>query len=599
MSGYDPAGKPGVPGAPGAVLVRSVAGRAGDVLLTVADIVGAAAAADVAANYAPRTAIIIAAVDSPFKVGAHYICDGVDDQVKINAAIAAGSPKGVHIHFLPGTFSLSAAVKIDRSYVRLSGSVPPMWGGFVGPYPTSQTEGTACTKFKVAATGINAIELRYDTVEADGRHKGIEIERLYLYGFGYTGTGIASIAPFAIHDLVKIRDLLVHNFQDGIVVALDAPDIATVSVQDCARHGIWTLGQGNYGVISNPVIADCGGTGIKCQSTGTKLVSPILVDLANGYTFEAAGGGCSIIGGHVKSWTGVGGYSASASKRNAHVGVVFDATPFAPRVQTLTNPTLLINADAGLAGFDTVSGCTFLTPVVCDAPAVDMYGLNTQPCAVSGNTFVGGWSNGSGSAVRWRSGVGHAVGLNVGDNGLAASRVPQSDSFTRANSAVALGTPSDNLAPWEVFSGTWGITGNQAYIVAGGAQNYAVRDAGVGDCTISVKMTGTSPNTQGMTFRFTSLLANYTLTFADTGRVRLYKVVGGVYTDIGNAVGSPATGDVMSVILAGTSITVQKNGATLFTVIDATHDNSVHKHGLWGFGVVAAGGRQWDDYAVA
>lgn len=50
MSGYDAAGLPGPKGENGLVLVSSVADRQGDVLLTVADIAGAAAAADVAAN---------------------------------------------------------------------------------------------------------------------------------------------------------------------------------------------------------------------------------------------------------------------------------------------------------------------------------------------------------------------------------------------------------------------------------------------------------------------------------------------------------------------------------------------------------------------
>lgn len=60
MSGYSAAGAPGVPGAPGLNLVSSVAGRIGDIALTIADIAGGYAAADAAAALALKLDIAAA-----------------------------------------------------------------------------------------------------------------------------------------------------------------------------------------------------------------------------------------------------------------------------------------------------------------------------------------------------------------------------------------------------------------------------------------------------------------------------------------------------------------------------------------------------------
>lgn len=55
------------------------------------------------------------------KKTADYVCDGLDDQVQINAAIDALSTDGGQIRLLGGTFSIGAPVSFTRSKVNLSG----------------------------------------------------------------------------------------------------------------------------------------------------------------------------------------------------------------------------------------------------------------------------------------------------------------------------------------------------------------------------------------------------------------------------------------------------------------------------------------------
>jgi hypothetical protein len=68
-----------------------------------------------------RTAsVTISGYNSVF-TGADYVCDGIDDQVQINAAIAALPDSGGTIFFRAGTYIISDTVLINRSFVRFVG----------------------------------------------------------------------------------------------------------------------------------------------------------------------------------------------------------------------------------------------------------------------------------------------------------------------------------------------------------------------------------------------------------------------------------------------------------------------------------------------
>ena len=65
---------------------------------------------------------MVAASDSKDKVDVDYVCDGTDDQVEINAAIAALPAAGGSVVLREGTYTIAAAIAINRDDVMLVGS---------------------------------------------------------------------------------------------------------------------------------------------------------------------------------------------------------------------------------------------------------------------------------------------------------------------------------------------------------------------------------------------------------------------------------------------------------------------------------------------
>lgn len=78
---------------------------------------------DTAIASCPQTAtFVVAASDSLHKTRADYACDGVDDQVEIQEAIAALDATGGVIALLKGTFNISAQISITATSVTLEGA---------------------------------------------------------------------------------------------------------------------------------------------------------------------------------------------------------------------------------------------------------------------------------------------------------------------------------------------------------------------------------------------------------------------------------------------------------------------------------------------
>lgn len=144
------------------------------------------------------------------------------------------------------------------------------------------------------------------------------------------------------------------------------------------------------------------------------------------------------------------------------------------------------------------------------------------------------------------------------------------DSFNRADSAVTLGN-TDTGQPWTYQSGTWGISSNTAYVTSTG-QHTAVVNAGVSDCTVQATMSsiGTSP---GLCWRATDD-NNYFLFAGPT----CYKRVAGGFTSLGST-GGFSNGDVLSVVVSGTSHIIKKNGTTVLSFTESFNQTAT-KHGL-------------------
>ncbi|WP_283215120.1 DNRLRE domain-containing protein [Pseudofrankia sp. DC12] len=160
------------------------------------------------------------------------------------------------------------------------------------------------------------------------------------------------------------------------------------------------------------------------------------------------------------------------------------------------------------------------------------------------------------------TGTGRIDGLTITPEGHRAT-------FTGANSATSLGA-SDDGEPFTGLAGTWGISGNSAYLAtAGGSGHNLTTVSGAADGTISF----TEPVAQagvGVAFRAADA-GNYWRLVAQpaSNSWQLVKRVAGADTVVATAAGACCTAaDVLSIVTSGTSISVLRNG----TQILSTHD---------------------------
>jgi len=179
--------------------------------------------------------------------------------------------------------------------------------------------------------------------------------------------------------------------------------------------------------------------------------------------------------------------------------------------------------------------------------------------------------------------VGYAKGRISGGGG---GTTLVSDAFNRADNGSSLGT-ADVGGAWTAAAGTWGIASNKARAFNGGSQSFAYIDAGAADCTVSVTMSGTLNSGGGICFRFQDT-SNTWFIDSDSGGPALWKVIAGSYTQVVNGLGSATlvAGDILSIVLNGSSFDIKKNGTSIYTTTQ-TQLQTATKHGLRDYGAVA------------
>lgn len=162
------------------------------------------------------------------------------------------------------------------------------------------------------------------------------------------------------------------------------------------------------------------------------------------------------------------------------------------------------------------------------------------------------------------------------------------DTFTRPDAATLGSTEGSTPRPWSAWtqSGTpvTGVTGGEgfAYRAEGAGHTLAIVDATTPDGTLTLTMGTSATGAQvGPVFRATDVVNYYRLVNAQGVEYRLQKFVGGAVTLLGTATGvTPATGDVIQVVLNGPSITVRINGVQAITASD-THNQAATRHGFY------------------
>lgn len=172
------------------------------------------------------------------------------------------------------------------------------------------------------------------------------------------------------------------------------------------------------------------------------------------------------------------------------------------------------------------------------------------------------------------------------------------DNFNRADNASSLGSTSTGSVPWSALAGVWGIFTNRARSTTSGAVTIAVVDCGSADGSVKVTVAArTGADQPGLALRMATNGNGYLLESGNgSSKATLFKGVSGTYTVLAQSAANLqfSAGDVIEVVLAGSSITCKRNGSTIITATDSTY-NAVTKHGLYYFG--GAGTRELDDFS--
>lgn len=178
------------------------------------------------------------------------------------------------------------------------------------------------------------------------------------------------------------------------------------------------------------------------------------------------------------------------------------------------------------------------------------------------------------------------------------------DNFNRV-SGDPLGFTSAESKPWNIVALTgspvWQISSDGAASLAAASSglNVAVVDgmSGNGTLVATAKALGTQRR-GGLAFRYQDIdnhLAIYQATSG--GFLNLYKRIGGATaTSIATSTYTPVDGDVYSVVLAGSSITVKVNGNSIMTATETAFSGATY-HGL--YGSKDALGMRWDDISFS
>ena len=194
---------------------------------------------------------IVAASDSLHQGYADYVCDGVDDQVQIQAAIDALSTIGGTIQLTEGHFNISSPITIEKNAVRLIG-MGQAWG--FGGTSISLVDHSDCNMIEIGNT--TGTHIFFPTIES-----------LYLFGnngMQASGHGIATIGTSDITDMMFTN------------IAIDGVK------QDGLHFGVF----GWLYSLNNVWVEYCGGAGMYCYSGDPKCTNCTFLWNTNGIKFD-------------------------------------------------------------------------------------------------------------------------------------------------------------------------------------------------------------------------------------------------------------------------------------------------------------------------
>lgn len=184
-----------------------------------------------------------------------------------------------------------------------------------------------------------------------------------------------------------------------------------------------------------------------------------------------------------------------------------------------------------------------------------------------------------------------------GSAALSTPGVNIADNFNRANGS--LGVTSTGGATWVTPLGTWVVSSNRAAETSSAAQvSRCYVESGVSDATVSVALAvlpGGGGGYLGLYVRQagatdSGILIQYAVS---ENTLEIMRRTAGANTSLGSIAHTAIGGDIMSVVMAGSSIIVKMNGVTKLNVTEATYSTNT-KHGFWSYPNPGA----FDDFSI-
>lgn len=183
-----------------------------------------------------NTTLIVAASDSLDTTRADYVCDGIDDQVEILAAIAALPVQGGRISLLEGNFQITGTVQVSIDDVTI--------------------EGTG--RSTVLSSALNSHIIQGSTVT------GLLIHNLRIVGSG-AGVNQHGIRFSAVTDGTIERVWIEDMGGKGIYLRLATVGcvVSSTFVTNCASSGLEISTNANHNVLAGCTITANLGVGIR------------------------------------------------------------------------------------------------------------------------------------------------------------------------------------------------------------------------------------------------------------------------------------------------------------------------------------------------
>lgn len=168
------------------------------------------------------------------------------------------------------------------------------------------------------------------------------------------------------------------------------------------------------------------------------------------------------------------------------------------------------------------------------------------------------------------------------------------DDFDRADSTTTLG------APWTANLGTWGISGNAAYLdTSGGTFNNATIATGSNDHWVEMELGASSADNVGLVARYTSTLSFVRAAwFPSFGTIGLFKQVGMTNTQIGAGVlYNQSAGSRIRLEIAGDmAYLINPDNGLVIASGDVSDVTASDEAGLIGPAAVAGGSSHWENF---